>query len=171
MDFILGEIWKIFKNNYYVSNFGRVKSGNRFLKTKIPFSYDTVKLTISGKRKGYYVHVLVASLFVDNFNNYPYINHKDGNKTNNKADNLEWCTSSQNIIHSIENGLRRSVKKVVVYSLDKEVLGICNSAKEAAVKYNLASSTIINSCKKVFKSNKRNLIFEYYKEDKEDKYD
>lgn len=47
-------------------------------------------------RKNYYVHRLVAQAFIPNPNNYPQVNHKDEDKTNNHASNLEWCTAAYN---------------------------------------------------------------------------
>ena len=112
------EIWKDIPNYegvYKVSNLGNVKSFNNRIKDKNPIilkqtidrknGYLTVSLSKNGKKKIYRVHKLVASIFIDNFNNYPVINHKDGNKLNNCVDNLEWCTYKQNIIHSWKNGL------------------------------------------------------------------
>lgn len=112
------EIWKDILNYeglYQISNLGNVKSlGNKhkhknsiILKQTIDRKngYLTVSLSKKGKMKMYRVHRLVANAFIDNFNNYPIINHKDGNKLNNCVDNLEWCTYKQNIIHSWENGL------------------------------------------------------------------
>ena len=100
---------------YQVSNLGNVKSFNNRIKHKNPMilkqtidrknGYLTVSLSRNGKKKIYRVHKLVASIFIDNSNNYPVINHKDGKKLNNCVDNLEWCTYKQNIIHSWENGL------------------------------------------------------------------
>ena len=95
---------------YQVSNLGNVKSFNNRIKNKNPMilkqtidrknGYLTVSLSKNGKKKIHRVHKLVASIFIDNPNNYPVINHKDGNKLNNCVDNLEWCTYKQNIIHS-----------------------------------------------------------------------
>ena len=100
---------------YQVSNLGNVKSFNNRIKNKNPMilkqtidrknGYLTVSLSKNGKKKIHRVHKLVASIFIDNPNNYPVINHKDGNKLNNCVDNLEWCTYKQNIIHSWKNGL------------------------------------------------------------------
>lgn len=100
---------------YQVSNLGNVKSFNNRIKHKNPMilkqtidrknGYLTVSLSRNGKKKVYRVHKLVASIFIDNSNSYPVINHKDGNKLNNCVNNLEWCTYKQNIIHSWKNGL------------------------------------------------------------------
>lgn len=53
-----------------------------------------------------YVHILVAQNFIPNPLNKPTVNHKDGNKHNNRVDNLEWNTYSENNQHSIDTGLR-----------------------------------------------------------------
>ena len=58
--------------------------------------YKTVSLCIDGKPKTYYVHRLVAGAFVENPNNYPEVNHIDEDRGNNRAENLEWCTSKYN---------------------------------------------------------------------------
>ena len=58
--------------------------------------YKTVCLCIDGNPKTYYVHRLVASAFVENPNDYPEVNHIDEDRGNNRAENLEWCTSKYN---------------------------------------------------------------------------
>lgn len=55
-----------------------------------------------------YVHRLVATHFVPRVDGKTIVNHKDGNKLNNRADNLEWCTQAENIAHSIANGTFQS---------------------------------------------------------------
>lgn len=67
--------------------------------------YSTVVLAKDGKHTTVFVHGLVASAFVSNPKNLPVVNHLDGNKHNNSASNLEWCTYSQNTIHAYEHGL------------------------------------------------------------------
>lgn len=60
---------------------------------------------IGGKRKWIYRHRIIALTFVDNPENKPHINHKDGDKLNNHADNLEWCTPQENNEHGFQTGL------------------------------------------------------------------
>lgn len=114
-----------FENEYEVSSDGQVRSVDRVrnyynsrykkmcsmkLRGKIrkpSLSYDgyaEVHLQKSDSNKSYYarVHRLVASAFIPNPNNLPQVNHKDGNKLNNKVDNLEWVTAENNTRHAIE---------------------------------------------------------------------
>src|SRR5699024_4725647 len=56
--------------------------------------------------KFYPLHKLVAQHFIPNPDNLPQVNHKDGNRYNNSADNLEWCTSKQNVKHAYATGLK-----------------------------------------------------------------
>lgn len=106
------EIWKDipgYEGLYQVSNKGNVRSlnwGNRgfvrnlYLK-KHNRGYRHVELAKNGKRKAFTVHRLVATAFIPNPNNYQTINHIDEDKTNNTVENLEWCTMSQNMRHTI----------------------------------------------------------------------
>lgn len=107
------EVWedvKGYEGYYQVSNIGRVKSltrkytKERILKHNIRNGYKAVILCVEGKPKNVSVHRLVATAFIDNSNNYPVINHIDGNRTNNEMCNLEWCTQSHNVTSAIESG-------------------------------------------------------------------
>ena len=60
-------------------------------------------------RKNRNVHRVIAETFIPNPQNLPCVNHKDGNKLNNSVSNLEWCTHSENVLHSFENGLQRTI--------------------------------------------------------------
>ena len=62
-------------------------------------------LRVAIGKKLMFVHRLVATKYVSNPDNLPQVNHKDGNKLNNKADNLEWVTNQQNRDHALNNGL------------------------------------------------------------------
>lgn len=69
-------------------------------------------------RKNRNFHRVIAETFIPNLNNLPCVNHKDGNKQNNRVDNLEWCTHSENTLHSFRTGLQKTnrwgkVKKYV----------------------------------------------------------
>lgn len=67
------------------------------LYTNSKSGYVYVNISKENKKHNLRVHKLVAETFIDNPNNLPQINHIDGNKQNNRADNLEWCDSSYNI--------------------------------------------------------------------------
>lgn len=116
------EIWKNvneYEELYQVSNLGNVKRirfinfRSNYLKNKLlkPIKhkngYLVVGLTKNGKTKIKAIHRLVAQTFIDNPKNKKYVNHIDGNKQNNKVDNLEWCTPSENQKHAYKLGLQK----------------------------------------------------------------
>lgn len=72
--------------------------------------YQIVVLSNDGKRKTEHVHKLVAETFCDKSSDAMVVNHIDGNKTNNSARNLEWCTSSDNNRHAYASGLKVPTK-------------------------------------------------------------
>jgi hypothetical protein len=72
--------------------------------------YLQVVLCRGGKRRSCFVHRLVAEAFVPNPENKPEVNHKDGNKLNNDAENLEWVTRGENYLHAHLTGLRPAAK-------------------------------------------------------------
>ncbi len=114
------EIWKSIKNykDYQISNLGRVKSlprKNRLNELILKLDthkqgYKRIGLRKNNKTKKFLVSRLVAIHFIANINNLPEVNHKDGNKSNNKSNNLEWITSKGNSIHAIKNKLRIMLK-------------------------------------------------------------
>ena len=112
----LNEIWldiSGYEGVYQVSNYGRIKSlcrhtKNQFGKTEQVLSlslnkttgYMQVSLTLNRKHKTHLVHRIVAQTFIPNPNNLRCINHKNENKTDNRVENLEWCTHKYNLEYS-----------------------------------------------------------------------
>ena len=76
--------------------------------------YMRIKLSKNGIRTRYLVHRLVALAFIENPDEKPYVNHKDGNKANNSVDNLEWCTSRENQVHAFATGLKQPTRRRAV---------------------------------------------------------
>lgn len=151
------EIWKDIPDykGYQVSNYGRVRSVDRVIKQfghkkeykrtmkgrilklhKQNGDYLLATLTKNGKEKKMLVHRLVATAFLkENMQ----INHIDGNKSNNNANNLEWCTQSENVKHSYSMlNHKRKVKKIYCVELDKHF----NSIAEASLILNINRSSI-----------------------------
>jgi hypothetical protein len=132
------EIWKDvvgWEGKYQISSFGGVRSlVNQ--KTKLPVpkatsldinGYPVVPLYNKCKLKLRKVHRLVAEAFIPNNQNKPFVNHKDGIKTNSKLSNLEWVTAKENSHHAHENNLvnpaRGEASGIAIWT-DAEVIAI-----------------------------------------------
>ena len=132
------EEWKKVPNTiktYYVSSLGRFKRDNGDIITCKPNISGYISVSIDNKNIR--MHRLVAMTFLDNLENKEQVNHKDGNKTNNRIDNLEWVTNRENQIHCVQSGLRKNqfTRKIVQYDLNMNPI---NEFKSIA----LASKTL-----------------------------
>lgn len=116
---------KDYEGQYQVSNTGLVRSLDRIVcsgrqvntihgkvrkQNIVGKGYCQVLLCKNGKVKAFLVHRLVAQAFIPNSNEYPCINHKDGNPLNNSVENLEWCTYKYN--NEYNNRIERSKAKI-----------------------------------------------------------
>lgn len=152
------EIWKDIKgyeNRYQVSNLGRIKSlpknGRKeelILKPQpLKTGYLSIDLCKDSKTKKLSIHRIVAKTFIENTFNKEEVNHINGLKTDNRVENLEWNTKSENQKHSIRIGLRsaKGIKNSQVKLKEEEVLIIYNSLEKYNIlseKYNVSISTI-----------------------------
>ena len=104
-------------SNYEISDFGRVRKvlyhtndGCEAVLLKPTPRHGYLRVWLwndKGERKKIFVHRLVAMCFIDNPDNKPEVNHIDGDKQNNRVDNLEWCTTTENCQHAYDTGLRK----------------------------------------------------------------
>ena len=134
-----------FENKYIVSNNGDVASVDRIIIDSIgrqyfregkilkPTNVNGYMYINLGRKKRMYIHRLVGEAFISNKENKPEINHIDGNKSNNKVENLEWVTSSENKQHAQDTGLNKSR-----YSLKQKLAARINVQKTPSmIKHNL----------------------------------
>ena len=124
------EQWKPiagYEDLYLISNFGQVRSVERIVvhidnrirtfparilssKKNSKTGYHQVGLYRGNKGKMFYVHRLVAEAFIPNDENKRCVNHKDGTRSHNRVDNLEWSTHSENILHAHATGLAKALR-------------------------------------------------------------
>ena len=131
------EKWKELEGNreiYLISDQGNIRTktrpgargtivqGHSLTTHENSSGYLRAGIHLKGEPKGksYFVHRLVAEKFVPNYDNKPFINHKDGNKHNNSAKNLEWCTRSENEKHAWKTGLKK--KDIVIEGANVDYL-------------------------------------------------
>lgn len=150
------ELWRDvvgFEGYYIVSNMGNVMSlprrANHVSGTRISFGrilkpnkiwngYLQVTLCVDGKRYQRLIHRLVAEAFIPNPSNLPQVNHRDFDRANNAANNLEWCTAGENTSYSERAGRLHHESKRIIRS-DGEVF---ESIAAAAQAMNIDPSTI-----------------------------
>jgi len=163
-----------FGGRYRVSNYGNIISApkitnknpeyrkERFLKLSNHGGYTRVVLSkADGTKERFLVHRIVASHFIDNKDNKPYINHKNGVKSDNRVDNIEWVTPKENVIHALKTGLRSKPsltwlnksgsnhpKSKSVEMIDKNgaVINVFDSITLAAAFVKAKTSAHIGSC-------------------------
>ncbi len=119
--------YKIFSN-------GKIANKNRVLKAMVHSGYQTVMLTIDGKKVNKYVHRLVALYFIpNNDQNKNVVNHKDGNRLNNDVSNLEWTTYKGNADHAVNVLGKHNKRPVSQYDLDGNFMRSYGSVREASI--------------------------------------
>ena len=164
-------LYSVSKDGFILSHEKEMPNGGikakRILKPSLSKSgYLTVRLSKNGVGITKTLHRLVLSNFIDNIDNLPQINHKDGNKLNNKIDNLEWCSASHNTKHAWQNSLivpsekfkERASRQFIKNLADKQrklnneiadnIIEIYNnkniSMKKLGALFNVSSQTVCN---------------------------
>lgn len=137
-------MWKQFNDTYNVSSSGQVKNRktNRILKGEIN-SKGYIRVTLNTKR--YFVHRLVAMLYIPNNNNYSQVNHINHNKTDNRYSNLEWCNNQYNSAQAFINGRisgRTKISKENLVTILEYIKTKKYTIKEIASLYNVSIPTI-----------------------------
>ena len=169
----MAEQWKEIEgaSMYLVSDLGRIKSlkfgKERILKQHInPVTgYVQCDILYDGRRvrTTKYPHILVAATFCDNPNNLNRVNHKDVDKMNNTAANLEWCTQFDNILHYYHSDAPnkpREMKQVEARTLSGTLIGTYPSLNQAAKQTGTSITTIHKQCRGMVKK-PRTLVFKY----------
>lgn len=138
---------------YQVSNLGNLRSLNfhnqgvpRNIKTNLVAGYPHAILHCNGEKKNVHIHRLVAETFIPNPDNKQYVNHINGDRQDNRVENLEWCTCSENTTHKYATlGYLGNGRKPVVCIETKEYFSsMSKAAKSCSVDVSAISQAIAN---------------------------
>lgn len=164
-------------DRYYISKTGQIldidydrTKKNKLLKQQTTLDgYKFVQLSKNGKIYNKRIHRLVAQAFIPNPNNYPQVNHKDEDKTNNNVDNLEWVTAKYNTNYGTrtQRAVSKRKKKVLAYSLNGDFLFELESAS-CAEKLGFSQGHITSCCRGKRKKHK-NIIWKYAQSQEDNK--
>ena len=135
---------------YYITRNGEVynKEGKQLTLFKMNNGYLRVKLSRGCKRGMYLVHRLVAMTYIPNIDNFPIINHKDSNRSNNHVSNLEWCNNSHNQIQRFKNNhLNGCEKSIEQLDFDGNIIACYPSMKVAGYTTGIARQNISKVCR------------------------
>lgn len=166
------EEWRDIENYegiYQISNKGRVKSfkkhynknGKIIKAIRIKNGYYNVVLCVNGTKHKEYIHRLVAKAFISNPNNYPFVNHKDENPSNNCVNNLEWCTQKYNMNYgSLLEKHKRESKAILQYDLENNFIKKWSSIASAERKLNISHCNIV-ACLKERRKHAGGYIWKY----------
>lgn len=155
--------------SYYITEDGKCYNQNtgKYLKGQINYKngYVSFNLTMpDGSKARQYAHRLVAIAYLPNDDkNKREVNHKDGNKLNNCADNLEWVTPGENQRHAVETELRK-FKHVYCFNKDKQLIAEYKSITEAAKACGLSISIIQQEVNKTVKALSGGFYWSYERE-------
>ena len=170
------EIWKDiegYEGMYQVSNLGRVRSLDRYITKPHPRNgvltryfqrgtvivchvkrngYVGVMLKVGGNKKNFMVHRLVAKAFVPGFFEKADVNHKDCNRANNRADNLEWLTRRDNLMYAdaMDKIHAKQRKPIVQMTMDGEYIREWPSIYAAHLALGLDSKSLSGACRQLY---------------------
>ncbi len=140
------EKWKrVKKSEYEISTLGRIYSHKTNMYITNGLDLDGYwRPSLNNKRKQ--CHRLMAETFLDEIDGKTIVNHKNGIKSDNTLENLEWCTQRENIQHAIDTGLTKCTVAVIQYTLDGEFVKEWSKVKDAAKSINVNDNSISSAC-------------------------
>lgn len=136
-------------SNYFVTEDGRVFNQDKQVYLKPHWSgnrkrnnrYLIVSISIGGTISKRKIHRMVAQAFIENPNNYPQVNHIDGDRSNNKVSNLEWCNNSRNQLHAYDHNLHKSGEDHAQSKFSNDEVHNMRESRKAGMKMKDIAST------------------------------
>ena len=163
--------------NYLIYEDGRIysKRYKKFLTPKKNWDgYHRIQIWENNKCHMVGWHRIIAETFIPNPDNKPFVNHKNGIKTDNRVENLEWVTQKENIKHAWQNGLSKSQmnnyktsKKIDCYDLFLNFIKTYSQTMEIERELGIKHSNVSYSCKNKTCVNK-SYYFKYHNETSND---